>query len=201
MRRCWEAACGSQALVGKGGFPTTAQRDCSAGLFIVDNSDTDWKVRSPEGWCELSKALTLPRAISNRLAVALMASGRLWITSASSWAIEVSMRTKAVWRGPEENRAAADGSRSRETKATFGVPAIVAAIHAGDQCRLSQRQVPREGLHHTRAAVGIVRRRLVELHVPACAKTLKRQIRGSEVGLCRNGMNALAGRGGPRQHP
>ena len=35
----------------------TQTKESSAGLFIVDNSDSDWKVRSYlTEWCELSKA-------------------------------------------------------------------------------------------------------------------------------------------------
>ena len=39
---------------------TTQTKESSAGLFIVDNSDSDWKVRSYlTEWCGLSKAIDI----------------------------------------------------------------------------------------------------------------------------------------------
>jgi hypothetical protein len=39
---------------------TTPTKDSAAGLFIVDNSDSDWEVRScGTEWCELSKAIEI----------------------------------------------------------------------------------------------------------------------------------------------
>lgn len=165
-------------------------------LFIVDNSDTDWKVRNYLlEWCDLAQAMDIATGYFE--IGALLALKEQWQKVEQIRLLigdEVSLRTR---------RAFAEGLRkindrldaSLETEKTqndflHGVPAIVAAIRAGQiQCRVYRRDKfhAKCYLTHSRAKVvgsfGLVGSSNftgpglgdnVELNV---------QIRGPEVGL------------------
>lgn len=115
-------------------------------LFIVDNSDSDWKVhRYLKEWCELSKAIDV--------ATGYFEVGGL-LTLDGSWQTvpeirilmgdEVSKRTKKAFSdGLSEISARLDQSIDQEkAKDDFikGVPAIVAALQSGQiQCRVYRK--------------------------------------------------------------
>ena len=111
-------------------------------LFIVDNSDSDWKVhRYLKEWCELSKAIDV--------ATGYFEVGGL-LTLDGSWQTvpeirilmgdEVSKRTKKAFSdGLAEITARLDQSIDQEkAKDDFikGVPAIVSADRASDAQRI-----------------------------------------------------------------
>ncbi len=128
--------------------PDAAAKPAARGgdLFIVDNSDTDWKVRSYlADWCELSSAIDIATGYFEigallGLAEKWQAVDRIRILMGD----EVSYRTK---------RAFAQGllrindqlDQSLETEKAHndfleGVPAIVEAIRSGKiQCRVYRR--------------------------------------------------------------
>lgn len=115
-------------------------------LFIVDNSDSDWKVqRYLKEWCHLSKAIDV--------ATGFFEVGGL-LTLDGSWQTvpeirilmgdEVSKRTKKAFiDGLAEISDRLDQSIEEEKrKDDFikGVPAIVAALHSGQiQCRVYRK--------------------------------------------------------------
>ena len=140
--------------------PAMQPKENSAGLFIVDNSDSDWKVRSYlREWCELSTAIA---AATGYFEIgSLLALEEKW-QAVDHFRIlmgdEVSMRTKRAFAEGLKNIARRlDASlESEKAKDDFlaGVPAIVAAIRAGKiECR-----VYRKDKFHAKACI---------THVPA----------------------------------
>ncbi|MGH8020559.1 MAG: phospholipase D-like domain-containing protein, partial [Opitutaceae bacterium] len=131
-------------------------------LFIVDNSDSEWKVRSYlRDWCDLSKAIDI--------ATGYFEIGAL-LTLDEKWQLvdririlmgdEVSMRTKRAFaEGLRNITARLDNSLEAEkSKDDFlkGVPAIVDAIRSGKiQCRVYRRDKfhAKAYITHGRAAV------------------------------------------------
>jgi hypothetical protein len=115
-------------------------------LFIVDNSDTDWKVRSYlEDWCELSSAIDI--------ATGYFEIGAL-LTLEEKWQAvdhirilmgdEVSLRTKRAFvEGLRKISDRLDGSLEAEKSQNGflqGVPAIMEAFRNGKiQCRVFRK--------------------------------------------------------------
>ena len=141
---------------------TTQAKESSAGLFIVDNSDSDWKVRSYlTEWCELSKAIDIATGYFE--IGSLLALDEKW-QAVDHFRIlmgdEVSMRTKRAFaEGLKKIAQRLDGSlESEKAKDDFlaGVPAIVAAIRAGKiECRVYRKDKfhAKAYITHGRAAV------------------------------------------------
>jgi superfamily II DNA or RNA helicase len=134
----------------------------SAGLFIVDNSDSDWKVRSYlREWCEFSRGIDIATGYFEIGALLALddkwqAVDRLRILMGD----EVSLRTKRAFaEGLRKIGQRLDGSlEAVKTGDDFltGVPAIVAAIRAGRiECRVYRRDKfhAKAYLTHGRAAV------------------------------------------------
>ena len=142
--------------------PTTQAKESSAGIFIVDNSNSDWKVRSYlTEWCEYSKAIDVATGYFE--IGSLLALGEKW-QSVDRFRIlmgdEVSMRTKRAFsEGLKKIAQRLDASLEGEkTKDDFlaGVPAIVAAIRAGKiECRVYRKDKfhAKACITHGRAAV------------------------------------------------
>jgi len=165
-------------------------------LFIVDNSDTDWKVRSYlSDWCELSKAFDIATGYFEIGALLSLkekwqAVDRIRILMGD----EVSLRTKRAFaKGLEKIHGKLDDSlegEKDENDFLEGVPAIVEGIRSGKiLCRVYRKDKfhAKAYITHGRAAVvgsfGLVGSSNftkpglddnVELNV---------QIRGPEVGL------------------
>jgi superfamily II DNA or RNA helicase len=172
------------------------EKESSAGLFIVDNSDSDWKVRSYlREWCELSKAIDIATGYFE--IGSLLALEEKW-QAVDHFRIlmgdEVSMRTKRAFaEGLKKIAQRLDGSlESEKTKDDFlaGVPAIVAAIRAGKiECRVYRKDKfhAKAYITHGRAAVvgsfGLVGSS--NFTFPGLCENveLNVQVRGSEVGL------------------
>ncbi len=176
--------------------PTTPASESSAGIFIVDNSDSDWKVRSYlREWCELSKAIDIATGYFE--IGSLLALDEKW-QAVDHFRIlmgdEVSMRTKRAFAdGLKKIAQRLDGSLEAEkSKDDFlgGVPAIVAAIRAGKiECRVYRKDKfhAKACITHGRAAVvgsfGLVGSS--NFTFPGLCENveLNVQVRGSEVGL------------------
>ena len=165
-------------------------------LFIVDNSDTDWKVRSYlSDWCELSSAIDIATGYFE--IGALLALAEKWQSVDHIRILmgdEVSYRTKRAFaQGLQRIQGQLDQSiEGEKAQNDFleGVPAIVEAIRSGKiECRVYRRDKfhAKAYITHGRAAVlgsfalvgssnftypGLVDN--VELNV---------QISGAEVGL------------------
>ena len=138
-----------------------ADRPQGGDLFIVDNSDDDWKVQGYlHDWCQISKTIDI--------ATGYFEIGGL-LGLKDEWqkvdgirilmGDEVSRRTKKALRRGLASRSSQrlDASLEAEKEKNdflAGVPAIVEAIRSGKiQCRVyTQGQVPRQGLHHPRPA-------------------------------------------------
>lgn len=131
-------------------------------LFIVDNSDASWKVRSYlSDWCELSKSIDVATGyfeIGGLLSLAdkWQSVDRIRILMGD----EVSFRTKrAFGQGLERIQGRLDQSLEGEkTQNDFleGVPAIVEAIRSGKiQCRVYRKEKfhAKAYITHGRAAV------------------------------------------------
>src|SRR5712692_6183140 len=112
-------------------------------LFIVDNSDTDWKVlRYLHDWCQISKGIDIATAYFE--VGSLLALDGEWQKVNAIRVLmgdEVSLRTKAAFdRGLRAIEGALDASleRAKETNDFLvGVPAILEAIKAGKiRCRV-----------------------------------------------------------------
>lgn len=141
--------------------PTQA-KESSAALFIVDNSDSDWKVRSYlTEWCELSKAIDIATGYFE--IGSLLALEGKW-QAVDHFRIlmgdEVSMRTKRAFaEGLKKIAQRLDASLEAEkAKDDFlaGVPAIVAAIRAGKiECRVYRKDKfhAKAYITHARSAV------------------------------------------------
>ncbi|MFZ1509333.1 MAG: helicase-related protein [Anaerolineae bacterium] len=115
-------------------------------LFIVDNSDTDWKVRSYlSDWCELSSAIDIATGYFE--ISALLGLQEKWQTVDHIRILmgdEVSSRTKRAFaRGLERIQGQLEQSLEGEkVRNDFleGVPAIVEAIRSGKiECRVYSR--------------------------------------------------------------
>ena len=175
---------------------TTQTEKSSAGLFIVDNSDSDWKVRSYlTEWCELSKAIDVATGYFE--IGSLLALDGKWQTVDHFRILmgdEVSMRTKRAFaEGLKKITQRLDGSlESEKAKDDFlaGVPAIVAAIRAGKiECRVYRKDKfhAKACITHGRAAVvgsfGLLGSS--NFTFPGLCENveLNVQVRGSEVGL------------------
>ena len=141
---------------------TTQTKESSAGLFIVDNSDSDWKVRSYlREWCELSKAIDIATGYFE--IGSLLALDEKW-QAVDHFRIlmgdEVSMRTKRAFaEGLKKIAPRLDGNLEAEkAKDAFlaGVPASVAAIRAGKiECRVYRPDKfhAKADITHARSAV------------------------------------------------
>src|SRR5258705_4176786 len=113
-------------------------------LFIVDNSDEDWKVlRYLHDWCQISKSIDIATAyfeIGSLLALTdeWQKVDQIRILMGD----EVSRRTKNAFT--EGIRARLDASLEAEKEKNdflAGVPAVVAALHAGKiQCRVYRKK-------------------------------------------------------------
>jgi phosphatidylserine/phosphatidylglycerophosphate/cardiolipin synthase-like enzyme len=171
-------------------------------LFIVDNSDADWKVRSYlSEWCSLSSAIDIATGYFEIGALLSLqdkwqAVDRIRILMGD----EVSMRTKRAFaEGLRKINERLDGSLEAEKADDDflqGVPAIVEGIRSGKiQCKVYRKDKfhAKAYLTHGRAAVvgsfalvgssnftfpGLVDN--IELNV---------QIRGPEVGLLQDWYN------------
>ncbi|MES5814861.1 helicase-related protein [Pseudoxanthomonas sp. Soil82] len=165
-------------------------------LFIVDNSDTDWKVRSYlSEWCELSERIDIATGYFEIGALLVLKEGwqkvdkiRLLMGN------EVSMRTaQAFDKGLKRVAARLDGSLDAEkAKNDFleGVPAIVEAIRSGKlECRVYRKDKfhAKTYITHGRSAV-VGSFALVgssNFTVPGLTDNIELnvQIRGADVGL------------------
>jgi len=165
-------------------------------LFIVDNSDSDWKVRSYlKDWCELSSAIDI--------ATGYFEIGAL-LTLEEKWQAvdhlrilmgdEVSLRTKRAFaQSLKKICERLDSSlESEKSQNDFlqGVPAIVEAIRSGKiQCRVFRKDKfhAKAYLTHGRAAVigsfGLVGSSNFTYPGLTDNVELNVQIRGTDVGL------------------
>lgn len=165
-------------------------------LFIVDNSDADWKVRSYiKDWCELSKAIDIATGYFE--ISALLALDDKWQAVDHIRILmgdEVSLRTKRAFeQSLKKISGRLDSSLEKEkTQNDFlkGVPAIVEAIRSGKiQCRVSRKDKfhAKAYLTHGRAAVigsfGLVGSSNFTYPGLTDNIELNVQIRGPEVGL------------------
>jgi superfamily II DNA or RNA helicase/HKD family nuclease len=131
-------------------------------LFIVDNSDADWKVCSYiKDWCELSKAIDIATGYFEISAfLALNEKWQLVDNIRILMGDEVSLRTKRAFeQGLNEINGRLDASLENEKNQNDflkGVPAIVEGIRSGKiQCRVSRKDKfhAKAYLTHGRAAV------------------------------------------------
>jgi hypothetical protein len=115
-------------------------------LFIVDNSDADWKVRNYlSDWCELSSAIDVATGYFE--VGALLSLNESWQkvdTIRLLMGDEVSKRTKKAFEdGLRKIASALDSSietEKRENDFLQGVPAIVEALRSGKiQCRVYRK--------------------------------------------------------------
>ena len=165
-------------------------------LFVVDNSDADWKVRSYlKDWCELSRAIDIATGYFE--IGALLTLEEKW-QSVDCLRIlmgdEVSLRTKrAFTQGLQKISEKLDNSLEAEKSQNDflqGVPAIVEAIRNGKiQCRVYRKDKfhAKAYLTHGRAAVigsfGLVGSSNFTYPGLTDNVELNVQIRGPEVGL------------------
>lgn len=131
-------------------------------LFIVDNSDSEWRVRSYLlEWCELSKAMDIATGYFE--IGALLALDDKWQSVEKIRILmgdEVSMRTKRAFDNGLKriNERLENSLESEKSKNDFlqGVPAIVEAIRSGKiECRVYRRDKfhAKAYLTHGKAAV------------------------------------------------
>ena len=171
-------------------------------LFIVDNSDSDWKVRDYLiEWCDLSKAIDIATGYFE--IGALLALQEKWQAVERIRILmgdEVSLRTKrAFTAGLSKINQRLEASLEAEKEQNdflHGVPAIVEAIRAGKiQCRVYRKDKfhAKAYITHARAAVvgsfGLVGSS--NFTQPGLSENveLNVQVRGPEVGLFRSGTN------------
>ncbi|MDS4058089.1 MAG: helicase-related protein [Candidatus Contendobacter sp.] len=165
-------------------------------LFIVDNSESDWKVRDYlVEWCDLSKAIDIATGYFE--IGALLALREQWQAVERIRILmgdEVSLRTKrAFTAGLSKINQRLDASLEAEKVQNdflHGVPAIVEAIHAGKiQCRVYRKDKfhAKAYLTHARAAVvgsfGLVGSSNFTQPGLSDNVELNVQVRGPEVGL------------------
>jgi superfamily II DNA or RNA helicase len=132
-------------------------------LFIVDNSDEDWKVqRYLHDWCELSKSIDIATGYFE--IGSLLALNDEWRKVDQIRILmgdEVSMRTRAAFaKGLDKTKARLDGSlESEKLKNDFlaGVPAIVEAIRSGKiLCRVYRKEKFHAKAYITHARMEVV---------------------------------------------
>lgn len=170
--------------------------DNASQLFIVDNSDTDWKVRSYlSEWCELSKAIDIATGYFEIGALLALKEGWQKVDKIRLlMGDEVSMRTASAFeKGLKRVAGRLDGSLDQEkSKNDFleGVPAIVEALRSGKlECR-----VYRKDKFHAKAYITHGRSAVVgsfalvgssNFTVPGLTDNIELnvQIRGADVGL------------------
>ncbi|MBK9421658.1 MAG: hypothetical protein IPN44_11525 [Flavobacteriales bacterium] len=165
-------------------------------LFIVDNSDTDWKVKSYlSEWCELSKSIDIATGYFE--IGAMLALGEKWQKVDKIRILmgdEVSMRTKRAFAmGLQNIKGRLDGSLEEEKEDNDfleGVPAIVEAIRSGKiECRVYRKDKfhAKAYITHGRAAVvgsfGLVGSSNFTFPGLGDNIELNVRIRGPEVGL------------------
>lgn len=165
-------------------------------LFIVDNSDTDWKVRSYlKDWCEISRAIDIATGYFEIGALLTLeekwqAVDRIRILMGD----EVSLRTKRAFtdslRRIDERLNGSLESEKSQNDFLQGVPAIVDAIRSGKiQCRVFRKDKfhAKAYLTHGRAAVigsfGLVGSSNFTYPGLTDNVELNVQIRGTDVGL------------------
>ena len=165
-------------------------------LFIVDNSDADWKVRSYlKDWCELSSAIDIATGYFEIGALLTLderwqAVDRIRILMGD----EVSLRTKRAFaQGLKKINERLDLSLENEKSQNDflkGVPPIVAAIGSGKvQCRVFRKDKfhAKAYLTHGQAAVigsfGLVGSSNFTYPGLTDNVELNVQIRGTDVGL------------------
>lgn len=165
-------------------------------LFIVDNSDADWKVRSYlKDWCELSRAIDIATGYFEIGALLTLdekwqAVDRIRILMGD----EVSLRTKRAFadslRKIDERLNGSLESEKSQNDFLLGVPAIVDAIRSGKiQCRVFRKDKfhAKAYLTHGRAAVigsfGLVGSSNFTYPGLTDNVELNVQIRGTDVGL------------------
>ncbi len=165
-------------------------------LFIVDNSDKDWKVRAYlEEWCEISKAIDIATGhfeIGSLLSLQEKWQGvdKIRILMGG----DTSFRSKQAFaHGLGEIKSRLDGSiETEKAKNDFldGVPAIVAALKSGKiECRVYRKEKfhAKAYITHGRAAVvgsfGLVGSS--NFTFPGLSQNIELnvQIRGPEVGI------------------
>ncbi len=165
-------------------------------LFIVDNSDSDWKVRSYlKDWCELSRAIDIATGYFEIGALLTLeekwqAVDRIRILMGD----EVSLRTKRAFA---DSLRKIDGrlnssleSEKSQNDFLHGVSAIVEAIRSGKiQCRVFRKDKfhAKAYLTHGRAAVigsfGLVGSSNFTYPGLTDNVELNIQVRGTDVGL------------------
>jgi superfamily II DNA or RNA helicase len=167
-----------------------------AGLFVVDNSDSDWKVRSYlVEWCELSEAIDIATGYFE--IGALLALDKKWQAVDRIRILmgdEMSMRTKRAFAdGLRKIKVRLDTSLEAEkARDDFlaGIPAVVEAIRSGKiQCRVYRKDKfhAKAYITHGRAAVvgsfGLVGSSNFTFPGLSDNVELNVQIRGPEVGI------------------
>lgn len=165
-------------------------------LFIVDNSDADWKVRSYlSEWCEIARAIDIATGYFE--IGALLCLQEKWQTVEAFRILmgdEVSYRTKRSFeQGLRRIKERLDDSIEAEKAQNdflAGVPAIVEALQAGKiRCRVYRKDKfhAKAYLTHARSAVvgsfGLVGSSNFTQPGLSGNVELNVQIRGSEVGL------------------
>lgn len=168
-------------------------------LFIVDNSETDWKVRSYlKDWCELSRAIDIATGYFE--IGALLTLENKWQSVEKIRILmgdEVSLRTKRAFvQGLQKINERLDNSVEAEKNQNdflTGIPAIVEAIRSGQiECRVYRKDKfhAKAYLTHGRAAVvgsfGLVGSSNFTYPGLTDNVELNVQIRGPEVGLLQN---------------
>jgi superfamily II DNA or RNA helicase len=165
-------------------------------LFIVDNSDSDWKVRSYlSEWCELSKAIDIATGYFE--IGALLCLKEKWQAVDKIRILmgdEVSFRTKRAFeQGLRRVNERLDQSLEAEKNQNDfleGVPAIVEAIRAGQiECRVYRKEKfhAKAYITHARTAVigsfGLVGSSNFTFPGLSDNIELNVQLRGADVGL------------------
>ena len=165
-------------------------------LFIVDNSDSDWKVRSYlSEWCELSKAIDIATGYFE--IGALLCLKEKWQAVDKIRILmgdEVSFRTKRAFeQGLRRVNERLDQSLEAEKNQNDfleGVPAIVEAIRAGKiECRVYRKEKfhAKAYITHARTAVigsfGLVGSSNFTFPGLSDNVELNVQLRGADVGL------------------
>ena len=145
------------------GLPKRTSEKSGSELFIVDNSEDEWKaLRYLKDWCQITKSLDVASGFFE--VGALLALDGEWQKLDSIRILmgdEVSRRTRRAFEAALASAATAldDSLESEKHKNPFltGVPAIVAALRDGKiQCR-----VYRKGKFHAKAYITHARMEVV----------------------------------------